>query len=244
MWRFLHLTDMHLGSAIDGQWNNRLLCSMMPEVMRCLKRDIAGIQPDFLLVTGDISSQQSRDGVFAARDFLDDLQVPYYPLGGNHDFLSEASRDWFMEAFEAHLPNNDSVYSFTHKGLHFCILDPWWQWDDDTLCPFGRPCDNAEPTASFGKWAIPPHEFAWLEEDLEEHRKLPTVLALHYPAVPIPPRIARPGMCDAGHLENADMLFELLARHPQVKAIFAGHVHMNFIHRQDGVAHVVTSAMP
>jgi Icc protein len=244
MWRFLHLTDMHLGSAIDGQWNNRFLCSAMPDVMRCLKRDLAKLKPDFLLVTGDISSQQSRDGIFAARDFIDDLQIPYYPLGGNHDFVSEASRDWFMEAFEAHLPNSDSVYSFTHKGLHFCVLDPWWKWDDDTLCPFCQNGAEPDPASSAGRWAIPPHEFAWLEEDLEENAKVPTVLAVHYPAVPIPSRLARPGMRDAGHLENADMLFEVLTRHPQVKAVFSGHLHMNFIQRQDGVIHIVTSAMP
>jgi len=134
MWRFIHLTDVHLGSLIDGEWNNRFVCTMMPEVISCLRRDLAKLQPDFLLVTGDIVSQKSRDAAFASRDLLDSLHIPYYPTGGNHDFVSEHTRSLFLEVFGAHLPEGDTVYSFTHKGLHFCVLDPWWKWSDGTLC--------------------------------------------------------------------------------------------------------------
>ena len=108
MWRFVHLTDMHLGSATDGEWNNRFVCTMMPEVISCLRRDLAKINPDFLLVTGDIVSQQTRDATYAARDLLDSLHIPYYPAGGNHDFLTEETRAQFIEAFGAHLPDGDS----------------------------------------------------------------------------------------------------------------------------------------
>ena len=82
MWRFVQISDQHLGSQIDGQWNNRFLCSMMPDVIRCLKRDLTGLQPEFILATGDLSSQQTRDAMFAARDLLDSLGFPYYPMGG------------------------------------------------------------------------------------------------------------------------------------------------------------------
>lgn len=242
MWRFVHLTDTHLGSTFDGVWNNRFLCSIMPDVMQCLRRDLARLAPDFVLVTGDISSHTSRDAVFAARDFLDELKIPYYPLGGNHDFLSEKSRDWFMEAFDASLPDSDTVYSFTHKGLHVSVLDPWWKRDNGTLYPFTAGHNNGN--GARGRWAIPPHEIAWLEEDLEEHRGLPTILALHYPAVPIPQRLVEPEMKYAGHLENTNLLFEVLSRYPQVKAIFSGHLHMHFIERSNGLTQVVTGSLP
>lgn len=246
MWRFVHLTDLHLGSTVDGQWNNGFLCTMMPDVISCLRRDLAALKPDFLLVTGDISSHQTRDAIFAARDLLDSLGVPYFPIGGNHDFAFPKTREWFLEAFGRHLPNSDTVYSFTHKQLHFCVLDPWWQWKDGTLSPFS---EHSLPgmVGSFtedAQWAIPPHEFAWLEEDLEAHKHLPTILAFHYPAIPIPVRLQREELKDAGHLTNGDLLLEVLEQHPQVKAILTGHLHMHIIEPIGTVTHVVTSAMP
>lgn len=246
MWRFVHLSDTHLGSMVDGEWNNRFLCTMMPDVMWCLRRDLAKRRPDFVLVTGDVSSHQSRDAMFAARDLLDSLGVPYYPMGGNHDFLSERMREWFLEAFQAHLPGGDTVYSFTHNNLHVCVLDAWWKWRDDSLCPVAEQSIHDASTISMhgARWALPPHEFAWLEDDLAAHAGLPTIVATHYPALPIPRRLRRPGLRDAGHLENGDILLEICQRHPQVKAIFSGHVHMHIIERHNGIAQVVTGSMP
>lgn len=246
MWRFVHLTDTHLASMVDGEWNNRFLCSMTPDVMSCLRKDLAKLQPDFILLTGDIASQQTRDAVFAARDFIDSLGYPYYPMGGNHDFVVEDSRNWFLDAFRVHLPVADTVYSFTHKSLHFCVLDPWWKWKDDTLCPCAERAifDTVDVSTHGSRWALPPHEFAWLEEDLGAHAALPTVIAVHYPAIPIPKRMRRPGFKDAGHLDNGGMLLGMLQHHSQVKAILAGHSHMHYIDRKGGLTHVVTGAMP
>jgi len=246
MWRFVQLSDPHLGSQVDGEWNNRFLCTMMPEVIGCLRRDLAELKPDFLLVTGDIANHQTRDAMFAARDLLDSLGFPYYPMGGNHDFVIEESRDWFLEIFGSHLPVKDTVYSFTHKHLHFCVLDPWWKWQDGTLCAVSEKTvlDPTQVSATGSRWAVPPHELAWLEDDLAAHDSLPTLVALHYPAVPIPTRMLRPGVKDAGHLDNGDLLIELLERHRQVRAIISGHVHMHFVEAQDGLTHIVTGALP
>ena len=221
MWRFVHLSDLHLASQRDGQWNNRFLCTMMPDVMSCLRRDLAGLEPDFLLVTGDICSTQTRDAMFAARDLMDSLEVPYYPMGGNHDFPLKESRAWFIEAFQEHLPIDDTVYSFTHKNLHFCVLDPWWKWFDGSLCPFREKSPEEADLMKHESWALPPHQIAWLDDDLQKHRNVPTIIAMHYPALPIPQHMRRPGFMDAGQLDNGDMLLEFLRDHGQVKAIFS-----------------------
>ncbi len=106
----------------------------------------------------------------AARDYMESLGVPYYPMGGNHDFVLPESRDWFLEAFAHRLPKQDTVYSFTHKGLHFCVLDPWWVWGDDSLCPASEASvrENLDVSLNGARWAVPPHQFAWLEADLKE----------------------------------------------------------------------------
>jgi 3',5'-cyclic AMP phosphodiesterase CpdA len=219
---------------------------MMPSVVDCLRHDLALIQPDFLLVTGDIVSAQTRDAAFAARDLMDSLQIPYRPMGGNHDFISPDSRKWFLEAFGDLLPGGSTAYSFTHKNLFFCALDAWWKWSDGSLCA------SSESAADFGgmgdtedaDWAIPPHQVAWLEEQLRAHQDMPTVVASHYPLIDIPLRLRRPGMQDAGHLSNGSLLLEVLHDYPQVKAVFSGHVHLNFIERNTQLTHVSTGALP
>jgi 3',5'-cyclic AMP phosphodiesterase CpdA len=246
MWRFVQVSDPHLASQRDGVWNNRFLCTMMPEVMRCLRRDLAEKPPDFILATGDIVSQQTREAMFEARDLMDSLGVPYYPMGGNHDFVKEDSRTWFLEAFGHQLPDLHTYYSFTHKNLHFCILDTWWLWQDDTLCPVAEPIasDTLNESLKGMRWSVPPHVLEWLVQDLKKHRDLPVVVAVHYPALEIPERLRHPDMKDGGALDNGHLLLELLSGFPQVRAIFSGHVHMHFIESFNGIVQVTTGAMP
>ncbi len=246
MWRFVQLSDPHLGSQRDGVWNNAFICTMMPDVIRCLKDDLKELAPDFILATGDLSSHQTRDSMFAARDLLDSLGFPYYPMGGNHDFVYKDSRAWFKEAFYAHLPTGETYYSFTHKNLHFCVLDPWWKWSDGQLSPMSEKVVARTQTRNLegARWEVPPEQLAWLVEDLNAHRDTPTIVATHYPAVRIPERMRRPGMQDGGCLDNGGALVELLRGQPQVFAVMAGHVHLHFIERDNGLAHITTGALP
>lgn len=246
MWRFAHVTDPHLASQTDGVWNNRFLCTMMPHVMECLARDLAVLRPDFLLVTGDIASTQTREAMFEARDLMDSLAFPYYPMGGNHDFVLNDSRKWFLEAFRERLPAPRTYYSFTHKNLHFCVLDAWWLWSDGTLSEVSEAsvAKGLEKSLKGARWAVPPCQIRWLMEDLQQHDNTATIIAVHYPALPIPTRLHRENFNNGGSLENGGLLLEMLDRHPQVKAIFSGHVHMNFVARRNGVTQIVTGALP
>jgi 3',5'-cyclic AMP phosphodiesterase CpdA len=246
MWRFVQVTDPHLGSTTDGVWNNGFICTMMPDVMRCLRRDLAGIKPEFILATGDISSQQTRDAMFASRDLMDSLGFPYYPMGGNHDFVLEDSRKWFLEAFHAQLPTASTFYSFDHENLHFVVLDPWWKWSDDTLSEISERAiaEKMQTDLKGARWAVPPHQLKWLDEDLRANPDKPTIVATHYPAMPIPDRMRRPGIQDSGSLDNSDDLIRVMKAHPQVKAVFSGHMHMNYITVDEGITHIVTGALP
>ncbi len=246
MWRFVQVSDPHLGSTRDGVWNNGFLCTMMPDVMLCLKKDLAELNPEFILATGDISSHNTCDAMFAARDLMDSLGFPYFPMGGNHDFPLTESREWFLEAFHAHLPVRSTVYSFDWNNLHFAVLDPWWKWSDDSLAEASEASivESQKTNLKGARWAIPPHQLEWLQEDLAAHPDKPTIVATHYPAIPIPDRMLRPNMLNGGCLDNGMDLVELLTRHAQVKAIFSGHVHLNFIEEIEGITQVCTGALP
>ena len=246
MWRFVQITDPHLGSQRDGVWNNGFICTMMPDVIRCLRGDLAELDPEFILATGDISSHQTRDAMFAARDLMDSLGYPYYPMGGNHDFVVKDSRAWFVEAFHAHLPEKRTYYSFDHNNLHFAVLDPWWKWADGTLSEVSEEIIAVRQQRSLegARWEVPEHQLEWLNADLKENSGTATIVASHFPAVPIPERMIRPGMQNGGCLENGQILIDLLKRHPQVKAIFSGHVHLHFVERLNGLTQVCTGALP
>ncbi len=246
MWRFVQISDPHLGSNSDGRWNNNFVCTMMPDVMGCLRRDLARLKPDFILATGDLASQPTRDAMFVARDFMDWLGYPYYPMGGNHDFVVEESRDWFREAFHAHLPSPEMHYSFDHENLHFCVLDPYWIWSDGSLHGYSEKyVDELMQTVNDRPhWMVPETQLAWLEEDLKRNASKPTIIASHYPAVPIPERTLRPGIMNAGELDNGGEVIEVLKRHPQVRAVLSGHFHMNLVVQEGGLTHVITSALP
>lgn len=237
MWRFVQLSDLHLGSGLDGRWNNRIVGSLTPEIMRCLRIDLADLRPEFVVVTGDIAGSESRDTVFAARDLLDSLGVTYYPGGGNCDFVRESAREWFLEAFETCLPRRDTVYAFTHGGLHFCVLDPWWRWSDGSLFPVREEGDDQST------WAIPPHQLAWLADELEAHRDAAGVVLVHHPPFPLPDRMRRLGLRDAGCLANGDALVRALEPFPQVKLVLSGHAHLNCITRRGAVTFVTTSSL-
>ena len=246
LWRFVQISDPHLGSETDGEWNNSFICTMMPDVMRCLKNDLQGLAPDFILATGDISSHQSRDAVFAARDLMDSLNVPYYPMGGNHDFVIEESRQWFIEAFHAQVPSKSTYYSFDHKNLHFTVLDPWWKWSDGTLSEVSEQfiAERQEETLEAARWELPQDQLDWLAADLEAHSSQPCIVSCHYPAIGLPERCQRPGLKDAGTLENGEATVALLRKYPQVKAYITGHMHMHVIEPDQGFTHVITGALP
>ena len=246
MWRFVQLSDLHLASARDGEWNNRFLCSMMAGVMECLGDDLRALNPDFLLVTGDVVSTQTREAMFTAREILDGIGIPYYPMGGNHDFVLAESRGWFLEAFGDLLPARRTYYTFTHRGLRFCVLDPWWRWPDGSLRPAAPQLalDEMNDSVRGLHWALPEEQMGWLEGALSRDPATPAVIAVHYPVVPTPARIHRPGFHDGGSLENGPEITALLERHAQVRAVFTGHLHAHFIETVGRVVHVTTGSLP
>lgn len=211
--------------------------SLIPEVVGCLRHDLSELQPDFLVVTGDIARPDSRDAVFAARDLMDSLGVAYYPMGGSTDFFYEKSREWFMEAFGAHLPESRTCYSFTHKDVHICVLDPWWLWEDGSLMPFSEGTDAAP------LWSIPPHQFEWLEADLREHDEEATIIAVHPPSLLPEDQSIRERIARYGSLENADLLVQRLNLHAQVRLLLSGNVHAHYISRKEGLTQVVTGSL-
>ena len=245
-WHFVHLSDPHLSSTHDGVWNSRFLCTMMPDLMARLGEDLRALRPDFLLVTGDIVSVKTREGMLAARDGLESLGVPYYPLGGNHDFVLPESREWFLEAFEHRLPERRTFYGFEHRNLRFHVLDAWWEWLDGELHPVpqDKSAEEMDEDLKGLRWGIPGEQFAWLEERLSRPFAGADVVAVHYPSVRVPDRLRFEGFRDGGALVNGERLLALMDRFPRARAVFSGHVHVHFAETLGQVTQVTTGSLP
>ncbi|HNZ47277.1 MAG TPA: metallophosphoesterase [Candidatus Hydrogenedentes bacterium] len=246
MWRFVHITDPHLASERDGVWNNRFLCSMMPEVMACLKRDLQRLQPEFLIVSGDIVSHNTEEAVLQARDAIESLGFPYYPLGGNHDCYSLESRKWFTDAYAHRLPDSKTYYSFAHKNIRFFALDPWWVHNDGSLSPEAdkNAAKRQQTNLNNMRWALPEEQFLWLIKELERTAEKTACAVSHYPFLPVPDRFRRPGYKFGGNLDNGKKISRELAAFPKMKMVLSGHIHTNSIQRFQGIYHVTTSALP
>lgn len=158
--------------------------------------------PDAVLVTGDIASTPAEPEYAQARSLLDGLGAPLYPIPGNHD-----DRDALASHFE--LPATAA------GGINYSAdLGPVRLIALDTL----------QPGQAGGLLNVA--QMGWLERALQDGDGMPTVLAMHHP----PLATGLPGL-DAIGIPAAERraLAELLARHPDVQLIVAGHVHRTIV---------------
>jgi 3',5'-cyclic AMP phosphodiesterase CpdA len=154
--------------------------------------------PDAVLLSGDLTDHATSREYERVRDLLAPLSMPIHALPGNHDD-ADAMRAHFGSPGR---PGEPLQYSERVGPLRL-------------VC-----CDTTLPDRIDG--ALDRERLGWLEGELAADRETPAVLAMHHPPV----RVGVPAL-DAVGLPDADRLAlaELVARHPQVKRIVAGHVH-------------------
>lgn len=210
--RFVVLGDNRSGKPI-----------VQPEVYRTNIREINLLDPDFVVIVGDlilgyVQRGFGRAGVTEAMgdaaliraewDEFDRVTgkftMPYYLVVGNHDVWDEQSQAIYQERY------GDLYYSFDHRGSHFVVLD-------------------CEGTGQRGQ--IAGAQLEWLKRDLETHREAHHVFVfLHEP-------LWEYG--DAQSNWNRE-IHSLMAQYG-VHAVFCGHWHNYRKSRtRDGVRYLVT----
>ncbi|MFN2308380.1 MAG: 3',5'-cyclic-AMP phosphodiesterase [Gammaproteobacteria bacterium] len=80
-----------------------------------------------------------------------------------------------------------------------------------------------------------PAELARLDGALCEHPERPALVCLHHPPVPV-----GSAWLDRLGLDNAEALFAVLDRHPQVRGVLSGHVHQAYDTQRNGVRLLTT----
>ena len=147
--RFAFVTDTHIGSPNGSP----------EEDLRRTVRDI-NQQTDlaFVLVTGDITEMGTDAEIRLAKSILDSLNIPWYPIPGNHDTgWSESGGQSFIRLF------GSDKFHFVHQGVHFlgCASGPYVRMSDGH---------------------IPRDAINWLDQELKSiGEKEPIFFVNHYP---------------------------------------------------------------
>jgi 3',5'-cyclic AMP phosphodiesterase CpdA len=171
--------------------------------------------PDVVLVTGDCAESGSVAEYARFRELLRPLSMPVYVIPGNHDDRANL------------------IASFGAQG-------------DAPLAGFVQYVVDVAPVRLIAlDTNIPGHgagylcaeRLGWLEQRLAEAPDRPTLLFMHHP--PFPTGLAP---FDQIGLENADALGAIVARHPQIERIVAGHVHSTLQRRFHGTIAMTCSS--
>ena len=170
---------------------------------RALERAIAWLnalkpRPDAVLITGDMVNDGDADQYHALVHRLTRLELPYFPVLGNHD-EREAARAAFAQLF--FMPETGPIrYTAEIGGLALVALD-----SNVPGKPYGRLGDE---------------QLAWLDETLALRAGRPTIVMLHHP--PFETGVA---FMDWSALKDGAALAAVIGRHPHVERVLCGHMH-------------------
>jgi 3',5'-cyclic AMP phosphodiesterase CpdA len=153
---------------------------------------------DAVLVTGDLTESGLDREYEVVADLIAALGVPVYALPGNHD--------------------------------HGQRLAHYLGWPGSTGTPVERAADlggfrlvaldTTRPGHDDGE--LGPERLAWLDQVLDGGSDKPTLVAMHHPPFTTGMQaFDRIGLSDG----DRTALAKIVARHPQVRALVAGHIH-------------------
>ncbi|HTZ42775.1 MAG TPA: phosphodiesterase [Jatrophihabitans sp.] len=154
--------------------------------------------PDCVVVTGDVADTGAPEEYEAFRSVVAGFPIPIHLAAGNHDSAAA-----MVEAF-AGTPflggGSASSYVVDYPSARLIVLD------------------SSVPGALGG--TLDDGQLAWLDRTLGKRSEVPALVCLHHP--PIAVGIA---FLDGIGLTNPESLQPIVAAHPNIRRILAGHVH-------------------
>ncbi|MFM0279434.1 phosphodiesterase [Paraburkholderia sediminicola] len=154
--------------------------------------------PDLVIITGDLVDEGGPAEYAMVRELLAALTLPYIVMPGNHD-----NRDHLREAFADHpwLPRSGPLHFARDVGVVRLIA-----------------LDTSVPDEHHGE--LNRGDLAWLDAQLSACRDRTAVIAMHHP-----PFVTGIPYLDLYGLRDAEPFAALIASHPHVDRVIAGHVH-------------------
>jgi 3',5'-cyclic-AMP phosphodiesterase len=155
-------------------------------------------QVDAVLVSGDLTHDGGQTEFQLVRRLLERLEVPFHVMPGNHDDRALA-RETFGLPGAGDEPVN---YSVDVGHLRLVVFD------------------SNVPGQDPGRYDS--EQLRWLDSELGAQPDRPTLLAMHHPPLATGVR-----EWDGINLEpgQREALADVVAKHPQLRAIVGGHLH-------------------
>lgn len=197
--RFMVASDLHYGQA------NTPFDEMAGDMGRWIDLEKKSKGLDALFLNGDLTNDSSPMLVQLRDKHLSKLQIPYYAIKGNHDFI-DAQPGSPTESWEKiwGYPANHTI-----KIGDFVFIM----------------ADTSAPATSNIYLAA---DIEWLKRQLEEHRDAVAIFVM----IHIPQRAHKVdgwpqhGVNDKAEQPKGEAVMDLLESTPNVRAVFHGHNHL------------------
>jgi len=196
---------------------------------------------DFVVVTGDLLLDGEPWNLDLIKAYLDELNVPYYVLCGNHDYAPAGQAKQPKPGKPApppHVAVSKGGVIWTFQGHGFDGPDAWWSADPvPGLHIIGL--DGNMPTHWGGH--IPSAEMRWLDQDLYANRDKVNIVFSHHNLVPWSKDDEFGGKFDKFQVDNAPDVRKLLEKFtPSVQLVLTGHRHIGLRHKSiNGITYIV-----
>ncbi|MFE7138825.1 metallophosphoesterase [Streptomyces sp. NPDC057644] len=154
--------------------------------------------PDCAVITGDLTERGEPGEYAALREEIEAFPLPLHLVTGNHDVPEALVGAFGGTRFLG--GGTRTSYVVEHPAFTVVVLDSWVAG-----APGGR---------------LGSGQVAWLGRALAERPGVPALVCLHHPPVPV----GIPFL-DAMGLADGPALAEVVAAHPRVARVLAGHVH-------------------
>lgn len=190
----LQFTDIHYYDDPQGTLKDINTVDSFERCLQHARRHHPEAQA--ILATGDLTHEGSEIAVSRLQQRFGQYRLPVFAIPGNHD------RPYLLHE---HLANDriqvlgDTVL----HGWHIILLDTSIQGSES-----GR---------------LNHEELERLQQALELHPRMPTIIGLHHQPRPVGSR-----WLDTMVVENGENLLAILRAHPQVKIVLFGHIHQEY----------------
>lgn len=153
------ISDLHIvskGARCCGLVDTNELARRAVNAINRLKR-----RPDAVVVSGDIIDTAKAADYAVAQEILGQLEIPFFPVSGNHD-LSTGLKAAFSDRSFSASPIPDRLCYGTHVGAIRLV----------TL-------DSSVPRAPYGELSAA--QLSFLDRELSSANGRPAVVAVHHP---------------------------------------------------------------
>lgn len=211
------ITDTHVGFEPEAGEEEFNFLRFRMAIDHLLDQNV---QPDVLILTGDVADKGRPDSYERIKVLLDRCNFPVHLMTGNHD-----NRDNLLAAFpdcptiEAPSGKRYAQYAIEFDGLRVVCLDTLQHGRHG-----GAFCDTRA---------------TWLAEQLAEHPDTPTMIVMHHPPV-----VAGIDWMDPRPNEAWLQRFgAAITGHEQIIGIACGHLHRPVVSSFGAIPVMVTPAV-